>query len=289
MIFLLNLKSIWIKCLDCKKCGVCRRMDYYLNEYSLRGQFKDTDEFMETLRTSTLPVLDRIKAENESILWKKDTFWNLEICNGIIISKIKKKKNERSPELIVLKNKLIQLCTEKPFWESEQESQTDVIKYDFDNAYCELFENPNCFLKAIENEGKIVSFIHEEYKRPQLPLVIRKEEKEITCSLDNIFDSTYWRRVPEIKTWKLSETFTIEVRAKEYDYHPPHFHVTGKDRGCAAVFRLEDGELYKKDKNKWTSQMTTEVQKWYKNNKEELSNAWNTLHSEEFSEHLLHF
>ena len=175
MIFLINLKSIWIKCLDCKKCGVCRSMDYYLNEYSLRGQFKDTDEFMETLRTSTLPVLDRIKAENESILWKKDTFWNLEICNGIIISKIEKKKNERSPELIVLKNKLIQLCTEKPFWESEQESQTDVIKYDFDNAYCELFENPNCFLKAIENEGKIVSFIHEEYRRPQLPIVIRKE------------------------------------------------------------------------------------------------------------------
>lgn len=63
-------------------------MDYYLNEYSLRGQFKNTDEFIETLRTSTLPVLKRIKDEKESIVWRKDIFWNLEICNGIIISNI---------------------------------------------------------------------------------------------------------------------------------------------------------------------------------------------------------
>ena len=69
------------------------------------------------------------------------------------------------------------------------------------------------------------------------------------------------------------------MRAKEFEYHPPHFHVTGKDRGCAAVFRLEDGTLYRKDKDKWSSQMTTEVQKWYKNNKEELSKAWSILHS----------
>ena len=256
-------------------------MDYYLNEYSLRGQFKNTDKFMESLRKSTLPVLDKIKDENESILWKKDTFWNSEICNGIKISRIPRKKNERSPELLALKNKLIQLCSEKPFWLSEQESQIDVIKYDFDNSYSALFENPNCFLKAIENEGKIVSFIHEEYKRLELPTVIRKEEKEITCPLDNIFDSSYWKCIPKIKTWKILEAFTVEVRAKEFDYHPPHFHVTGKDRGCAAVFRLEDGELYKKDKNKWTSQMTTEVHKWYRDNKIELSNAWSILHSED--------
>lgn len=49
-------------------------MDYYLNEYSLRGQFKNTDKFMESLRKSTLPVLDKIKDENESILWKKILF-----------------------------------------------------------------------------------------------------------------------------------------------------------------------------------------------------------------------
>lgn len=69
------------------------------------------------------------------------------------------------------------------------------------------------------------------------------------------------------------------MRAKEFEYHPPHFHVTSKDRGCAAVFRLKDGTLYRKDKDKWSSQMTMEVQKWYKNNKEELNKAWSILHS----------
>ena len=255
-------------------------MDYYLNEYSLRGQFKDTDEFIETLRVSTLPVLNRIRDEKESILWRKDTFWNLEICNGITIFNIPQKRNERSPELLALKNKLIKLCTEEPYWISDQESQIAVKKYDFDDTYSDFFENPNCFLKAIENEGKILSFIHPEYKQSQLPIIICREENEITCPLDNIFDSSYWTHAPEIKTWKLSENYTVEVRAKEFEYHPPHFHVTGKDRGCAAIFRLEDGTLYKKDnKDKWPSQMTTEVQKWYKNNKEELSKAWSILHS----------
>lgn len=39
---------------------------------------------------------------------------------------------------------------------------------------------------------------------------------------------------------------------------------------------VEDGMLYRK--GKWTSQMTSEVQKWYRENKEELSKAWNILH-----------
>lgn len=67
-------------------------MDYYLNEYSLRGQFKNIDEFIETLRTSTLPALNKIQDEKGSILWKKDTFWELEICNGITILNIPKKE-----------------------------------------------------------------------------------------------------------------------------------------------------------------------------------------------------
>lgn len=253
-------------------------MDYYLNEYSLRGQFKNIDEFIETLRTSTLPALNKIQDEKGSILWKKDTFWELEICNGITILNIPQKRNERNMEVTALKSKLRQLCTEKPHWRSEDRIQVNVKKYDFDELYSESFENPNCFLKAIENEGKIVSFIHPEYKRPQLPIVILQDTKEISCLLDNIFDSSYWNCKMEIKTWKILERYTVEVRAKEFDYHPPHFHVTGKDRACAAVFRLKDGALYRKDKDKWTSQMTSEVQEWYKDNKEELSKSWNILH-----------
>lgn len=51
-------------------------MDYYLNEYSLRGQFKNIDEFIETLRTSTLPALNKIQDEKEAYFGKKIPFGN---------------------------------------------------------------------------------------------------------------------------------------------------------------------------------------------------------------------
>lgn len=67
-------------------------MDYFLNEYSLRGQYKDVDEFFEKLREYTLPVLRKIEKQNGSVIWKKDIFWKSEICNGITLVKIPQKK-----------------------------------------------------------------------------------------------------------------------------------------------------------------------------------------------------
>ncbi len=58
-------------------------MEYYLNEYSIRGQFLNTDDFFQSLRSTTIPVLDKVAAEDGSVIIKKDTFWQLEICNGI--------------------------------------------------------------------------------------------------------------------------------------------------------------------------------------------------------------
>ena len=49
-------------------------MDYYLNEYSLRGQFASVEDFFESLRNYTFPILNKIKDKNENIIWKKDTF-----------------------------------------------------------------------------------------------------------------------------------------------------------------------------------------------------------------------
>ena len=79
----------------------------YMNEYSLRGQFKNIDEFIETLRTSTLPALNKIQDEKGSILWKKDTFWELEICNGITILNIPQKRNERNIEKLTLRSEFL--------------------------------------------------------------------------------------------------------------------------------------------------------------------------------------
>lgn len=91
-------------------------MEYYLNEYSLRGQFEDTDDFFKSLREETIPVINRIEKENGSVIIKKDTFWQLEVCNGISILQLPMKKNERSGELYALKRRLVSLIQSQPHW-----------------------------------------------------------------------------------------------------------------------------------------------------------------------------
>ena len=73
------------------------------------------------------------------------------------------------------------------------------------------------------------------------------------------------------------DRYVIEIRAKEFEYHPPHFHVSSNE--YAAVFKLSNGELYTYGNKKWPSQMITEIQKWYKTNKEDLQTAWEVLHN----------
>lgn len=251
-------------------------MDYFLNEYSIRGQFKDVDDFFETLRIYTLPVLKKIEEQNESVIWKKDTFWQSEICNGITLTKIPKKKNERSAELAVLQIQLIKLINEEPFWESGCECDLEIKEYRFDEDYREHFEEPNCFSKAMENEGRIVSFVHPNYNIYQLPIVVRYNDSDEEYRLDNIYEIAWWKNEPEVKTWNISQRYVVQVRAKEFEYHPPHFHVISNE--FAAVFKLSNGELYTYGRKKWTTQMISEIQEWYKMHIDELQDAWKLLH-----------
>ena len=46
-------------------------MNYYVNEYSLRGQFNNMNDFFDSLRVYTLPVIHKVEAEEGSIIWKK--------------------------------------------------------------------------------------------------------------------------------------------------------------------------------------------------------------------------
>lgn len=252
-------------------------MDYFLNEYSLRGQYKDVDEFFEKLREYTLPVLRKIETQNGSLIWKKDIFWKSEICNGITLVKIPQKKNERSGELTILKNELIKLFSEGPFWKSGGASNLEIIKYDFDEEYRKYFEEPNCFSKAIEGEGRIISFIHPNYNILQLPIVVRCNNSDKEYSLDNIYETAWWKNEPEVKTWDIIHKYVVQVRAKEFEYHPPHFHVISNE--YEAVFKLSNGEMYKCGSKKWTTQMVSQVQKWYKEHKDELQDAWKLLHN----------
>ena len=47
---------------------------------------------------------------------------------------------------------------------------------------------------------------------------------------------------PDVKKWNKSPRYVVQVRAKELEYHLPHFHVISNE--LEAVFKLRNGELY---------------------------------------------
>ena len=251
-------------------------MDYYVNEYSLRGQFESIEDFFSSLRTYTFPVLKKIEENKENVIWKKDTFWQCEICKGIPICNIPKKKNERSTEGTYLRAKMMKLYREAPFWDEEDPTEIEIIEYNFDEEYREQFEKNNCFSKALENEGRIISFIHPSYQADTLSIMVCCNQEEKECVIDNISKLSWWEREPFVKNWRVGNKYLIEVRSKEFDYHPPHFHVSCNE--FAAVFKLKDGELYTCGKKEMSPHMRAEIKEWYQEHSDELQIAWNSLH-----------
>jgi hypothetical protein len=251
-------------------------MNYYINEYSLRGQFRDVDDFLDSLRRYTLPVLKKIGDDKGNVIWKKDDLWNAKICNNIALNNIPAKRNERSPERAILINRLIKLAYEKPHWNDQDECGIIVKEYRFDEEYREYFHRTNCFIKGLYDEGRIISFFHNSYKNNDLEIVIERENKEIKCLLENIYSIDWWKIETKIQTWYIDKKYKVEIRAKEFNYHPPHFHVSYNE--YAAVFTLKSGNLYKCGKKELLQKDLNDIYNWYKDNKNELVNAWNNLH-----------
>ena len=82
--------------------------DYFLNEYSIRGQFDNINDFFEKFRKYTCPVINEIKKTEQNIIWKKETFWNLEVCNGLTIKDVayRQDRNGNNPEVVNLEMNL---------------------------------------------------------------------------------------------------------------------------------------------------------------------------------------
>lgn len=271
MICLISLRLIQIGCLVYRIGELLKRMYYYLNDYSLRGQFTKEEDFYRSLRENTLPALKRIEENKENMIWKSQNLWSCEVCKGVTLQSFTPKKNERNLELTKLKQKLIKLYRAEPFW-SKEEAKQICCCYQFDTEYCKNFDIINCFTLAIENDGRIFSFEHEEYTRDQLPLAIQGEKYELA----NVWNVKFWQRQPKVRTWFIEDRYRVEVRANEFDYHPPHFHVSYNE--FAMVFRLKDGGLYRPKKEEIPGAMYKSICEWYVEHREELQEAWECLH-----------
>ena len=253
-------------------------MDYFVNEYSLRGQFPDIDAFYESLRKYTIPVLKKISDSEENIIWKKDDFWNREICRGVTLLNIPERKNERNAEKAALKAYLRKLAQSEPYWSFEDERGLQSVIYDFDEEFRECFEVDNCFLRAIKAEGRILSFEHDSYKCGELRLILTVEGAETECILDNVYSPEFWEKEARIRHWHIENRYYVEIRANEYEFHAPHFHVSDREHGW--VFLLENGTMPESTKCRIDRDVRECIENWYKEHMTELTEAWNGLHPE---------
>lgn len=258
-------------------------MNYILNEHSLRNQFQSSEDFFRSIRESTLPVLKKIDKENNSVIWKKDTFWNQLVCNDCPLSAVVNKQNERSAESFALKNYLRKLYTVAPFWSEDEYHNITIVGYGFDEEYCNNLPPANCFSKAILLEGKIISFEHPAYSERLLKIAIATDSSPAICNIDNISSISWWDIPVEVKHWYIEDKYYVEVRANEFAYHPPHFHVSYN--GYEAVYKLNDCQLFRDNSDhghKIPVQFQQTVTQWYATHKEELQNSWNLLHEPVF-------
>ena len=256
-------------------------MDYFMNEYSLRGQFADVESFYESLRKYTIPALKKVSESDGDVIWKKDDFWSREICPGITLLEIPEKKNERTPEKTALKIYLRRLASSEPFWSYCGDGEIEAAEYAFDEGYRDRFEKDNCFLRAVRSEGRILSFLHDNYRTDSLKLLVSADGREWTCSLDNVYSPDFWEREPEIRSWYIEEQYRVEIRANEFGYHAPHFHVSDRfDREQSWVFLLENGKMPKSAEREIDGDTRRRIDGWYQEHRAELAEAWNGLHPE---------
>jgi hypothetical protein len=74
---------------------------------------------------------------------------------------------------------LTKLIYNDPYWTETEELEVEVREYKFDKEFCDSFSTVNCFTKAIHNEGRILSFIHENYKNYELNFTIHNADQLI--------------------------------------------------------------------------------------------------------------
>ena len=288
MICLINLKLIWIECWAYK--GDNSMCNYYLNEYSLRGQFENTDAFFESVRRITFDVLKKIGCEKTCVIFKKEIFYDLEVCPDMTLHQAlyEKKKNERDDNKVAFKQYMLKVVKSPPYLSGDAIESIEVVEYKFDEEHRENFDEINCFTETILNEKpenrRVISFEHEEYKATKLSVDIKCEgENDITeCHINNIWNLSYWKREREIKKFpKIRGKYKIEVRAN--DHEPKHFHVSYEEEKRWSRFHIGNGEIIRGRNDNETKQLNFKeqqmVKSWYEKHKEELCEAWDILNN----------
>lgn len=152
-------------------------MEYVLNEFSLKGQFEDTDEFVDSLYENTLPVLKKLD-QNKINLLKSYNIYGSMITSEKSLQVILQDRSYS--EIRAVKSLLVKLFLDDPYWDNESKCIVE-SKYE-----CEFTEetNDHCIAEALERDTSLVSFEHNKFKCSEIEV----KKDGLVNNVSNIYD-----------------------------------------------------------------------------------------------------
>lgn len=260
-------------------------MNVILNDYSLDNQFLNIDDFINSIKETTIPLfiflenLSKERGHNYELLKSYKSF-NCEIFQKQTLNDLFKYKTSKS----AIQKLLVSLTfCKRPYWEDDQKTKLeDSILID------DITEIPNCITEAFYRNICLISFDKSKYCDKSIGFQINKKK---VVSINSISKEQFIEALPICYGIKIKEGHDIkydnksvflEVRDKENGEHKSaHFHLTEKEgKNRSVSIQIDSSFTYlagKKD-------LRLEWLEWCKNNYFYIKEMWNYRHPERLIE-----
>lgn len=137
-------------------------MELIMNDFSLRGQFAEIDDFEDYFIEYLDGLLNIIIDKKITLLKKSDTY-SRKITEDITMAEYLKKSFNRSVATRI-KQKIVAMSYSAPYWDIDGEIQSKAgVEYRYNDKQPE----PNCFTEAIERKCPLLS-VQEEGKTEEI-------------------------------------------------------------------------------------------------------------------------
>ena len=155
-----------------------------LNDFSIKGQFKDTDDFCEYYADRLGSVLSFLEENDFEIIKDKNTY-SRQLTEDMTLGQLLQQGG--NPVVSAFMGMIIKLTYDEPWWNDDPMTDPET-EYD----YPDKSDEPNCITEAIARRKPILSFVWNEQDPDFL---YGFSENGISDNLFNVFSSISFLRI----------------------------------------------------------------------------------------------
>lgn len=152
-------------------------MEVIINDFSLDGQFKGEEDFLDSLYEYTLPMLDKLQILKARIIRSYNSYdakvTKNKTLNDLLITR-------GNPEITKLKGQLQKLFFEEPYWEDSLKSKDELYDCEFTDLRSQF-----CLAEAFERKNPVISFEHNKFKESVIEILKNNEVKYVKNLFNN--------------------------------------------------------------------------------------------------------